>query len=166
MVETSVGLLGFSGVVFAIGRSSESPWSLAESTRLINLLAWSMIALVSALFSLNLISAEVEPRMIWRISSAGWLILGPPFSTWVTVRTLRRVSLPPITLLYVVTSVLAVLVVAGFQIANLIYWGAFWPHFAGISTALTIAAIQFIRLIWYRLIGRPGYPAGTRVREQ
>ena len=61
IVEASVGLLGFTGVVVALGRDSGSS-SAVDKTRMMNLLGWSSITLGSTLLSLVLISAEVQPQ--------------------------------------------------------------------------------------------------------
>ena len=86
IVEASVGLLGFTGVVVALGRNPGSSWSAPDRTRMMNLLGWGAITLGSALLSLALISAELQPELVWRVSSLAWLACAVAFMTWMSVR--------------------------------------------------------------------------------
>ena len=157
IVEASVGLLGFTGVVVTFGRGSESAWSARERFRLANLLGWGAIALASALLSLALLSAELQPPMLWRISSLGWLVLATPFTIWVTRwrypawrDSMPRTGFPWV---YFIASVLAFTIVALLQLVNAALWNSFWPHFSALAATFGLGAIQFVRLVWYKLFG-------------
>ncbi len=153
IVEASVGLLGFTGVVVSFRRGSESPWSARERARLVTLLGWGTIPLASALLSLALLSAELQPRMLWRISSLGWLVFFAPFTTWYMIWVLRTGRLKTFSWVYFLTNVLIVTVVVALQLVNVAHWNRFWPHFSALAVTLGLATGQFVRLIWFKLFG-------------
>ena len=152
IVEASVGLLGFTGVVVAMGRDSGSS-SAVDRTRMMNLLGWSSMTLGSALISLTLVSAELQPQLVWRASSLTWLACGVPFATWQSVRILRGRPYDSSVVFYLV-AVYGFMIAAGMlQLGNVALWSAFWPHFFALAVGLGLGLSQFIRFFWVRLFG-------------
>ena len=151
IVEASVGLLGFTGVVVALGRDSDSSWSAPERTRMINLLGWGAATLGSALFSLALMSAELEPQLVWRLSSLIWLAYAAPFATWQFARIFRGRPYGFSTLVFIVAAYSFIIATAVLQLGNITQWSTFWPHFSALAVGLGIGASQFIRLLWFRV---------------
>ncbi len=151
VVEASVGLLGFTGVVVSFGRGSDAPVSARDRARLITLLAFAAIPLASALFSLALLSAELQPRVIWRASSLGWLVVFAPFTTWYIIWVFRTGRLDTFPWGYFLTTILIVIIAIALQLVNVAHWNAFWPYFSALAVTLGLATSQFVRLIWFKL---------------
>ena len=152
IVEASVGLLGFTGVVVALGRNTDSS-SAADQTRMMNLLGWSSITLGSALVSLSLISAELQPQLVWRLSSLIWLTCSVPFATWITARILRGRPYGSPVVVYIIAVYIFIIAAALLQLGNVAQWSAFWPHFSALAVGLGLGLSQFIRFFWFRLFG-------------
>ena len=150
IVEASVGLLGFTGVVVALGRNPGSSWSAPDRTRMMNLLGWGAITLASALLSLALISAELQPELVWRVSSLAWLACAVAFVAWMFVRIRRGRPYRPSAVVVVVTYS-SIVVAAVLQLGNVAQWNAFWPHFSALAVGLGIGLSQFIRFLWFRM---------------
>ena len=151
IVEASIGLLGFTGVVVALDRSSDSSWSSRERVRIVNLLGWGSITLGSTLLSLALLSAELQPQLLWRVASLIWLAFAVPFSTWQIVGIFRIRPLKPFTWVYVISTYTFLIGVAAFQLGNVVQWNVFWPHFSALTVGLGLGASQFVRLLWFKL---------------
>ena len=147
IVEASVGLLGFTGVVVALGRDSGSS-SAVDKTRMMNLLGWSSITLGSTLLSLVLISAEVQPQLVWRASSLTWLLWSVPFATWNSVRIFRGRPYDSSVVVYIAAVYIFILAAGMLQIGNVALWSAFWPHFFSLAVGLGLGLSQFIRFFW------------------
>ncbi len=91
LVEASVAMAGFSGVVVVFGRRAEREWSQIERARLANLLTTSFSVLFLSLTALVLLHAGTDPKITWRIGSATWSII----ATYVVVLTARRAAQGP-----------------------------------------------------------------------
>ena len=72
IIEASVALLGFSGLVVALGRRASGEWSPVEKLRLINLLGTGVILLGCTLLALTLLSAGLSHAVVWALSSVAW----------------------------------------------------------------------------------------------
>ena len=151
IVEASVGLLGFTGVVVALGRNPGSSWSAPDRTRMMNLLGWGAITLGSALLSLALISAELQPELVWRVSSLPWLACAVAFMTWMSVRVFRGRPYPFSVVVYIVITYISMILAAVLQLGNVAQWSAFWPHFSALAVGLGLGLSQFIRFLWFRM---------------
>jgi hypothetical protein len=151
IVEASVGLLGFTGVVVALGRSPGSSWSAPDRTRIINLLGWGAITLGSALLSLALISAELQPELVWHVSSLAWLACAVAFITWISVRVFQDRPYPFSVVVYIVITYTSIIIAAVLQLGNVAQWSAFWPHFSALAVGLGLGLSQFIRFLWFRM---------------
>lgn len=148
VVEASLALAGFAGIVTALSHHSSGQWRLDDRDRIVNLLLATLLPFVSALLALVLIYANVTST--WRISSACFalLVLG---SLGVAARGVFRarrdpeISINPVYVAGVFALVAASLTL---QLVNLLSLNTFWPFFAGLAISLSIGASQFVRLLW------------------
>jgi hypothetical protein len=90
IIEASVALIGFSGLVVALGRRSSGEWSVLDKYRLTILLTVGFILLACTLIALILLSAALSHAVVWALSSAVWVVLVIPFAVWVVSREVIR----------------------------------------------------------------------------
>lgn len=149
IIEASIALAGFSGIVVAVGRRSEGEWRPQEDLRLVNLLVSSFTALLVALLGVLLLLTSLPPTTSWRLCSVAWLIAVAVHSGWIVSRSQRlgdeglRHTHPG----FYWFAVGLTLGVAALQAVNVVWLRAFWPVFAGIATNMVLAARQFLVLL-------------------
>jgi hypothetical protein len=155
VVEASLALAGFAGIVTALGQRSAGRWRPDDRERIVYLLLATLFPFVSSLLALTLMYADVAP--VWRVSSAAlalFLLVSVVFSGRRTLRARNEpgVSISPsfVAAIYLSAAVIFVL-----QLANLLRFNAFWPYFAGLAVALCIGVSYFVRLLWFGIQGRP-----------
>jgi hypothetical protein len=149
LVEASVAMAGFSGVVVVFGRRAEREWSPIERHRLANLLSASFAVLFLSLAALVLLHAGTDPTTTWRIGSAAWSIQAT-YQIVLTAKLAARASrdgpeLPNaawIVLLLGLTGAFALL-----SITNAVTMGEFWPFLAALVWLFALACYSFTRLL-------------------
>lgn len=156
VVEASIALAGFSGIVSALGQRSIGIWQPNDRARIVDLLTATLVPFVFSLFSLILIYAEIES--VWRVSSAA-LALGALValvSSWCDPLRVREERRIPIGNFYVAVVYSTLVLLAVLQVWNLFFCKSFWPYFAGLAVILIIGVSQFVRLLWFGIQdGRP-----------
>ena len=159
VVEASLALAGFAGIVTALGQRSTGHWRQDDRDRIVNLLLATLIPFASSLLALTLIYADVAS--VWRVSSAA-LALSMAFAFVFTGRRLLRTREEPgvsINIPYVAAIYLSLAILFVLQLANLLRFNTFWLYFAGLATLLCIGVSQFARLLWFGI-------QGTRAAQQ
>jgi hypothetical protein len=149
LVEASVAIAGFSGVVVALGRHADGEWSQIERGRLVLLLNTSFSVLFLSLAALVLLHAGTEPTTTWRIGSATWSII----ATYQTVLAARRAlqvsrddpELPHVAWIVTVLSLTFVIILL--SLANGLAMGQFWPFLAALVWLFGLACYAFARLL-------------------
>lgn len=153
VIEFSIGLAGFSGLIFAIKRGSEL--GLNNSYRVLALILFSFAAGFSSFVSMILLS-HFEESITWRISSAlvGLLLIGLVYNnvSWFRKTRIQNTSLPNSTGYkvlvrgYFITMPLAI--VLAFLNAFGIFTGSQFTIYLGcIVFILFWGSMQFIQLI-------------------
>jgi hypothetical protein len=152
IIEASVALIGFSGLVIALGRRSSGEWSAVEKLRLGLLLGIGVILLGCTLLALTLLSAGLSHAVVWALSSVVWIVLVMPVAVWVVSRVVRNPAEPTGGLSYFLVANLAVLAAAvAVQVANATSLQEFWPFFLALAVLLLTGVTQFFRLLWFGL---------------
>ena len=149
LVEASVAIAGFSGVVVAFGRRTEEEWSRLERRRLVLLLTGSFSVLFLSLAALVLLHAGTDPATTWRIGSATWSII----AIYQNVRGARRAlqvsrddpDLPNV--VWIVTIIGLTFVIILLSLANALAMGQFWPFLAALVWLFGLACYAFARLL-------------------
>jgi len=163
IIEASIALIGFSGVVVALGPRSSGEWFTGDRLRLTNLLGLGFILLACTVVGLIFVSAGLA--QVWTLSSLAWLLLVLPFAGWSIRRTyqLRREPRSPRsepvrrwTPYYFRVALGVVLATAGLQAANAALLAEFWAFFVGLAVLLLLGVTQFIRLLWFGLFESQG----------
>jgi len=151
IIEASVALLGFSGLVIALGRRSSGEWSPVEKLRLFNLLGTGVMLLGCTLLALTLFSAGLSQDVVWALSSVAWVVIFPPYLVWALTRASRMEEDDTITVMYRMVVGAVVAVTATIQLANAASLRDFWPFFLALAAILVLGVSQFLRLLWFGL---------------
>jgi hypothetical protein len=155
IIEASIALLGFSGLVIALGRRASGEWSLVEKLRLVNLLGTGVILLGCTLLALTLhsalLSAGLSHAVVWALSSVAWVVLVLPFLVWAFSRASRVAADDTVTRTYRVVVAAVVAVTAAIQVANAIFLQEFWCFFLALAAIPIVGVTQFFRLLWFGL---------------
>jgi hypothetical protein len=154
IIEASLALAGFAGIVTALDRRSAGQWRTDDRNRVVNLLMTTLFPFASSLLAITLIHAGVAS--VWRVSSAA-LILISLFGAVVSGLGVLRVRHDPTISAgasYVSAIYLSIAAAVALQLVNLFRIDAFWPYFAGLAVLLCIGASQFGRLLWLGVLRR------------
>lgn len=149
MVEASLGLAGFAGVVTALSKRNTRELSALYRMSLVNLLATSFGALFLSLVVLAMLSAGVEEASAWRFASAGGTLVTAYFGAR-SVQTLlaqlgRRHALRSPTVWAVN---LPLLLVCALQLWNVVSLGEFWPVVSLLIAWFGLGCFSFVRLLF------------------
>ncbi len=155
VIEASLALAGFAGVVTALDQRSAGHWRREDRDRIVNLLTATLFAFVSSLFALTLIYADVAS--VWRVSSVAlilFVLVGAVVGGLGVLRRRRQDPAFSVRTSYFAAIYLSVAASIVLQLANLLRFDAFWPYFAGLAVLLCIGASQFARLLWFGFLRR------------
>ena len=149
MIEASMALAGFSGIVVVLGRRGQGEWQPQEDLRLVNLLANSLTALLAALLGVLLLTTRLAPSIAWLVCSAVWLVAAGLHSAWIVGRSraLREQALRRTNPLFFWFGSALSAVALALQLVNIAWLREFWPFFAGLLTSLALGARQFVVLL-------------------
>lgn len=140
--------IGFTGVIFAVGRSSRDGWSPTERTALLNLLMPSVVVLFLAFIPMVASTGITSQTLIWRGSNGLLAIIHLALVTSAFRAALTSRLMEPVPLRFVLipggyaSGVFSALAALGFlaRFAVMIF-------VAGLVWSLFVAAIQFVMLI-------------------
>ncbi|MBT5030828.1 MAG: hypothetical protein HOM55_00875 [Proteobacteria bacterium] len=161
IIEFSVGLAGFSGIVI-IFASSPAGWNAADKYRISNLLCCSFSAGLVAFVPIGLLHSNLDPQQVWRVSSA---VLGCA-STLTLVIILGRKRHLSAEEASVLNPYLVVLFTGGIIASTLIQFintlgllpgNQFLYLYFGMVWLLVVAGVQFYRIVFYRRITKNSY---------
>jgi hypothetical protein len=155
VIEASLALAGFAGIVTALDQRSAGHWRRDDRDRIVNLLMATLFAFASSLLALTLIYASVAS--VWRVSSAAFILfvlVGAVVGGLGVLRARQDPASTPASTSYLATSYLSLAASIALQLTNLLRFDAFWPYFAGLAVLLCFGASQFARLLWFGFLGR------------
>ena len=148
--QIAATLAGFAGVVVAFRSGSIHEWSRIDKFRLRILLMNSGIPLALSLMAMLLSSTALNQDRIWQVCSVLAFVtatlVGQQMSRGfrgVSPEELRAAGSPVI---FYSSGIIAIAVTL-LQLYNAIELKTFWPFFAAIATFLSLAMLQFIRLV-------------------
>ena len=151
IIEASIALIGFSGLVVALGRRASGEWSPAEKLRLRLLLGIGVILLACTLLALTLLSAGLSHAAVWALSSVAWVVLVLPFTVWGFSSAFRMAEDRTVSATYRVVVAAVMVATAAIQVADAIFLQEFWPFFLALAVLLILGVTQFFRLLWFGL---------------
>jgi predicted MFS family arabinose efflux permease len=150
IIEASIALIGFSGLVVVLGRRPSGEWSSADRTRLTLLLATGFVVLACTLLALVLLSAGLSHAVVWAWSSIVWVVLVMPVALWVVSRVVREpaesTGRPSY---YSVANFALIAAAAAVQVANAAYLAESWPFLLALAVLLLTGVVAFFRLLWF-----------------
>jgi hypothetical protein len=140
--------IGFTGVIFAVGRSSRDGWNAAERTALLNLLMPSVVVLFLSLIPIVALTGVQSQALIWRGSNGLLAVIHLALVTSALIAALKSTLMEPVPLRFVLipggyaSGILSALVALGFlpQYMVMIF-------VAGLVWSLLVATVQFVMLI-------------------
>ena len=140
--------IGFTGVIFAVGRSSREGWSAAERTALLNLLMPSVIVLFLAFIPIVASTGIHSQALIWRGANACLAAIHLALVTTALRAAWQSTLLEPVPLRF--------FLIPGGYASGILSAGValgYLPQFAvmafvaGLVWSLLVAAVQFVMLI-------------------
>ena len=154
LVEASVAIAGFSGVVVVFGRRATGEWSELERTRIRNLLGTSFTVLFLSLVALLLLHSGIDPETTWRVGSSAWSV-GATYNVILILRDRRSVRGDPqlISTISVALVIGATVIVVGLNLANALVLGWFWPFLTALIWLFAAACYTFALLLLPRRRG-------------
>lgn len=140
--------IGFTGVIFAVGRSSRDGWNASERTALLNLLMPSVLVLFLAFIPIVASTGILSQSLIWRVANGLLGVIHVALVTSALRAALTGRLLEPIPLRFF-------LIPGGYAsgIVSVLAAFGYLPRFAvmafvaGLVWSLLIAAVQFVMLI-------------------
>ena len=158
IIEASIALIGFSGLVVVLGRRSSGEWFAGDKRRLTVLLGIGFASLACTLVSLTFVSTGLSQTTVWALSSLVWLILVLPLAGWIIRMVLysprdSELEREPLRrwAYYFGIGLGVTAATAGVQAVNAAFLTEFWPFFLGLVVLLLLGVVQFIRLLWFGL---------------
>ena len=148
IAQVAAAFVGFTGVIFAVGRFSQGSWRGPERQALVHLLLPSLVALFMALFALAALTGIRNEIVVWRISNGILAVFHAPLVSHALLMSIRAEVAEPVPLRFLTipggytSVVLSALVAAGLlqDYAVVVFTG-------GLVWFLFIAAIQFVMLV-------------------
>ncbi len=151
VVEASLGLAGFAGVVNALSVRREATLASLVRLHLVNLLSTSFSAMFLSLGALGMLSAGLEERLVWRIVSG----MGLPGCLYFSTRSIRTVASMVGRerawrnwALWMIN--VPLFVVCFVQVWNMLVLGAFWAFFLLVVALFAIGCTSFVSLLFTR----------------
>ncbi len=149
--------IGFTGVIFAVGRSSRDGWNPSERTALLNLLMPSVVVLFLAFIPIIASTGIQSLPLIWRGANGLLAVIHLALVTSALRAALKATLLEPVPLRFL-------LIPGGYASGIISAFAAFgyFPRFAvtafvaGLVWSLLVAAVQFVMLIVPRSVAASG----------
>jgi hypothetical protein len=146
--QVAATFLGFTGVIFAVGRFSSGSWSVADRHALVNLIIPSLIVLFLSFIPLIVSTAIETPLTVWRISNAVLFVVHAPLVTRVLWLSVKSQLIEPVPMRFVGLPIGFITVLANAAVVlGFLKRYAVTAFVSGLVWLLVIAAIQFALLV-------------------
>ena len=147
--EIGIGIAGFAGIAGVLRRRGQGAWTPHDIFRMRILLRGSFAVVLLSLLPIALATTAVEETTQWFVASGLYAVfLALAFA--VGIRQLRR-ELGLSTELFERSCALFLpsIAILGFtlNIANVVIFRTAWPYLFSLVLALTLAFVQFVRLL-------------------
>ncbi len=151
VVEVSITIAGFSGIVIVLGRRASGEWSPKDQIQLRALLLSSITPISIAGLGLVLLTTTIPEDYIWRICSGTGVGL---FSFYATTGIRRARKLLKTKLDPVVSRVLLPIAILTtlLGLANAVVIAAFWPLAILLVWLIGVSIFNFIQLLWRAIL--------------
>ena len=148
IVEASLGLAGFAGVVTVLSKRGGDGLPVLLRLGLINLLGTALGALFFSLIALVMLSAGVEGSMVWRIVSAVGGAVALSFAGYNLGTVWRRPVRAEGLALRLLAINVPLVIVCAVQAWNAAVLGEFWPVLLLLTALFGIGCYSFVRLVF------------------
>jgi hypothetical protein len=148
IISVGAAFIGFTGVIFAVGRFSQGQWTPAERNALLHLLLPSTVALFLAFVPMVAMTGAVDTAAVWRVSNGLLAAIHAPLvsrALWLAIRSELAEPLP-------LRFVLIPLGFASVLASTLVTFGLLQDYATaaftgGLVIFLLVAAVQFVILV-------------------
>jgi hypothetical protein len=140
--------IGFTGVIFAVGRSSRDGWNASERTALLNLLMPSVVVLFLAFIPIVASTGIQSQLLIWRGANGLLAVIHLALVTSALRAALKSRLLEPVPLrFFLIPGGYVSGIVSAFAALGYFPQFAVMAFVAGLVWSLLVAAVQFVMLI-------------------
>ena len=146
VIEYSIAIVGFSGIVIVLGRRESGEWTAVDRLRLTGLLNASFAPMSMAGFALIMLASKVPSEMVWKICSSAYALLYLVFAS----RGIRRATSLDSSekntaqIFVVVVSVVAVVALLIFNATTI---SSFWPFAIALAFHTALGLFNFVGLL-------------------
>ena len=146
--EIGIGIAGFAGIASVLGYEGRDGWKPQNIVRIQLLLRASFGAVLLSLLPIALASAEMSDESLWGSSSAIYAALAA-YALVTGLYGLRGgvTSTEPVEPSYIFFLVGSLFAIITLSVANLMLFQTAWPYLFSLLLTLSIAFIQFVRLL-------------------
>ena len=146
--EIGIGIAGFAGIASVLGYEGRDGWTPQNIVRIQILLRASFGTVLLSLLPIALASTGMDNERLWATSSVICAVLAA-YTLVVGLYGLRGgfTSTEPVEPSYVSFLVGSLFAILTLNVANLVSFQAPWPYLFSLLLTLTIAFIQFVRML-------------------
>ncbi len=148
IISVAAAFIGFTGVIFAVGRFSQGQWKPSERNALLHLLLPSTLALFLAFVPMVLLTGVESGAGVWRASNGLLAVIHAPLvsrALWLAIRA-ELVEPLPLRFVLIPAGFISVLASAIVAVGHLQRY-AVMTFTGGLVVFLFVAAIQFVMLV-------------------
>ena len=148
VIDASVALAGFSGLVVVLGRRAHGEWaSDMERNRFTNLVAASIAPMFMSLIALVMLHAGVQESTTWRIASIASVLPSQGYAIRAALVVLRARNTGTASAWLFVPLQTIIASCSLLQLMNAFVLGSFWPFLVAVIVSFGIATVSFYRLL-------------------
>jgi hypothetical protein len=148
IISVAAAFIGFTGVIFAVGRFSQGQWTPTERNALMHLLLPSTLALFLAFVPMVLLTGVGYEAGVWRASNGLLAVIHAPLVSRALWLAIRAELVEPLPLRFVLIPLGFASVIASALAAFGFLQGYSTVAFTGgLVIFLLVAAIQFVLLV-------------------
>jgi len=147
VVEVSITITGFSGIVIVLGRRSLGEWSPRDRVQLRALLVSSITPTAFSGLGLFLLTTDIPLSHIWRICSVFHVAMYA-FQATTGIRRAKKLLKDDFDLSTVSVLLGGSMLIALLNIANAVLIAAFWPLALALVWLIGLSLFNFVQLLW------------------
>ena len=144
-IEVGISIVGFSGIIAAIGHRGAGNWTATDQLLLRILLTASAAAIVFAFLPFIILDTGLDPVLFWKIGS------GAQFAWLLGIVLYRKKEADKtgasLKMFYPWVNFILYLPVLVLLLLNMAVLGAPWPYVIGVCLSLFTAVRTFVRLL-------------------
>jgi len=147
VVEVSITIVGFSGIVIVLGRRAMGEWSSKDLAQFRALLVTSITPIAFSGLGLFLLTTEIPLNAIWRVCSL-FFVASYFIQATIGIRRAKNLLKDDIDKgrVFVLLSGATLLALLG--LVNAVVFAAFWPLALTLLWLIGVSIFNFVELLW------------------